>query len=718
MGIRKFSEVKIEYDQEYLNQPVINSIVPVNLKINKQCSIKNNKNEPNEEFYKWQLIYSLINSGMYSREFIGTEVSFPKGNKNSAPIKFDVAIFKSNKWFSHYAEYHKTKKQDELDWLRENLICVIEIKKENNKNIEIVYNQQLKPGMKEAENNYVLGMLYDTGKLYLFQKRADKFLRYDETLNRKGEKSTTKELSLDIPDAYYKIPSFDQLLKKYNYMPIDRSNRTVMDLDIISGALSSQLSDSIGNILKIMDAQSMTNERGYEILIQILALKIFDEKRSEDGLRNLELYIQDYESRKVDLLFFIRDKEREFIKLSDEDIQTFIKRLQALYDLASQKYHHILKDSIIAWNKEEHVRIIGEIVKQFQDYSFIRSDQTDLYQLVFYQFASEFSKANKGQFVTPIPVIEFIVDIINPKRGETIVDPTVGIADFLALAYNHSDSKLNDENLYGVDNDEHMIMLAQLNMLLNGDGNSNLQYKPDKGSLLWKFNSNGVLVDLDPKIHKNGNWDTWYDQTKLKKFDIVLTNPPFGEGRKYEPTTTQDREILELYELWNIARESNSIDPGLIFLENAYRVLNENGRIGIILSNSLASVKKWEKARNWLLEKVRIVAIFDLPANIFADTGVNTTVLIAYKPSAKQIDELKKKDYSIFVKNIEKVGYEVKTIKRTKYFEKLYLIDKKDFSYQVDSEGNAIIDEDFTKTVAEFKKWCLSQEEELKSKFL
>jgi type I restriction enzyme M protein len=413
-----------------------------------------------------------------------------------------------------------------------------------------------------------------------------------------------------------------------------------------------------------MDSQSMLNQRGYEILIQILALKIFDEKRcqelyvNEEENKKIDFYAQDYEIKKMDLLFYINDFEKDFIKISDEDIQAFIKRMRKLYNEASAKYHYILKENdeeTITWGKEEHIHIIGEIVKQFQDYSFILSSQTDLYQLVFYQFASEFSKAKNGQFVTPIPVIEFLVNVVNPKRAETVIDPTVGIADFLALSYKHSGSKLNDENLYGLDNDEQMIMLAQLNMLLNGDGNSNLKYKSDKGSITWKFDSRNELVELDPTLHKNGNWDNWGKQKQLKKFDIVLTNPPFGEGRKFEAKTENDKKIIQMYELWDIARDSNSIDLGLIFLENAYRVLNENGRMGIILSNSLASVDKWSKAREWLMRKMRIVALFDLPSNIFADTGVNTTIIIAYKPTEERLSELISQNYSIFIKDIKKM---------------------------------------------------------------
>ena len=724
--LKRFSTLKEQFDKEYGNKDAYIANVPVNLTLNKKCKIKSKNGDRNEEYYKWQFVYSIISSGLYNKEFIGVEVCLPKGNKNSAPIKFDAAVFKSNAWFEHYKNFHQTNSQDELDWLRNNIICVIEFKNENCKNVEVVYNQQLKPGIKEVDSAYAIGMLYDTEKLYIFRKKKDKIVRFDETLNKKGDDSGIKELSLDIPDAYSKIPSFNQIIKNIEYTPTDRSNRTVYDLDIITGAATNQLKDSVAAILKVMESQSMINERGYEILIQILALKIFDEKRSQEMYvdasdnRKLDFYAQEYELQKMDLLFYINDKERDFIKLSDEDIQEFIARMRKLYNQASAKYHYILKENdeeTITWGKESHIHIISEIVKQFQDFSFILSSQTDLYQLVFYQFASEFSKAKNGQFVTPIPVIDFLVNIVNPKRSETVIDPTVGIADFLALSYKRSGGKLNDDNLYGVDNDDQMIMLAQLNMLLNGDGNSNLKYKPDKGSITWKFDSRNELVELDPTLHKNGNWDNWGKQKQLKKFDVVLTNPPFGEGRKYEAKTASDKKIIEMYELWDIARDSNSIDLGLVFLENAYRILDENGRMGIILSNSLASVDKWAKAREWLMKKMRIVALFDLPSNIFADTGVNTTILVAYKPKQERLNALIEQNYNVFIKDIKKVGYEVKTSNRVKYFDKQYKLDD-DFSIKVDREGNPIIDEEFTDTLKEFQDWCLTQEKELQDIFL
>lgn len=716
-----FSEAKNEFDIKNGTTLFLKkSLIPVDGKYIENISLKGKKGEKNEEYYKWQFFYALINSGLCNKDFVGAEIYLPKGNKGSAPIKVDGVIFDETEWPEWYAKWRQAKDQTALDWLRKHALGVIEFKNENSKDTETVFNQQLKAAMKETENEFCLGILYDAERLYLFQKRNGSFLRLDESYNLRGEQSSTKDLSIHLTDAYTKLPSLDHLKKRILNVKIDRSKRTIDDLDIITGIYNTQLKDGISSILRVMDKVGMKNQRGYEILIQIMALKIYDEKRSARISSFLDFYKNTEEKEKLDLLFYVTEKEKNFSSLNDKEIQSFIKRMRTLYNEASQDYHYILNRDdaeTIVWKKPDHIRIMSEVVEQFQDYSFVKSHKTDLYQIVFYKFANEFSRTEKGQFVTPIPLIDFLVRIVNPRSSEKIIDPTSGIADFLSVSYVNSNSKLDDKNIYGVDNDEQMVMLAQLNMLLNGDGNAILRHKPDMGSITWKFDERGDLVELDPRIHKNGEWDNWHDETRLKKFDVVLTNPPFGEDRKYEPKTQREKEVIEMYELWNEARSSNWIDLGLVFLENSYRILKEGGRLGIVLSNSIASIDRWEEARKWLFEKMRIVALFDLPANVFADTGVNVTLVVAYKPSEQELQKLQKQDYSIFVKDIQKVGYEIRTIKRVKFFNPIYKIDETTFEVEQDKEGRPLLDEEFNDTVNEFKKWCLSQEKALQDLF-
>jgi type I restriction enzyme M protein len=284
-----------------------------------------------------------------------------------------------------------------------------------------------------------------------------------------------------------------------------------------------------------------------------------------------------------------------------------------------------------------------------------------------------------------------------------------------------------------MDIDEQMVMLATLNMLLNGDGNATIEAKSGYGSLLNKYDHKGDILELVPSMNQKGNWDERPDQNKLKKFDVVLTNPPFGEDRAFAPKDHRDLEMIQCYELWHLYsnkgetptenkkkkdKQANKIDLGIIFLENAYRILRENGRVGIVLSNSIASIDSHKIARKWLMDKMRIVAIFDLPANVFAETGVNTSIIVAYKPNEKELAKLKEQNYEVFFKGIEQVGYEVKTSKRVKFFSLNYKINYKNFEIEIDQEGRALLDEEFTETVVEFKKWCLKQEKSLQDIFI
>jgi type I restriction enzyme M protein len=155
-----------------------------------------------------------------------------------------------------------------------------------------------------------------------------------------------------------------------------------------------------------------------------------------------------------------------------------------------------------------------------------------------------------------------------------------------------------------------------------------------------------------------------------------------------------------------------------MFLENAYRVLKEDGRFGIVLSNSIASINRWAAVRQWLTEHMRIVALFDLPANVFAETGVNTSIIIAYRPKNKDLKKLRDSNYSIFVRDIKRVGYERRTAKRNVFFNPIYMLDERTFATRIDGAGNPVLDEEFSETLSEFRKWALGQEGTLQRLFV
>lgn len=714
---KTFTEAKVEFDKKHGNATGFECFLPVHLSIGKKTLFRKKDGSKNEQYYKWQFLYSIVNSGLFPKDLIGTEIHFPKGNKSSADIILDGAVFSDAIWYDKYKDYHKNNNAESLHWLRKHLIVAIEIKKEDNKNVSEIWDKQLKAYIKESEADFCLGILYDTERLYLFRKYNGKYLRYSEDYNTKGVDSGTKDMSLHLPDPYRNIPTFEKVVNWTASKSIDISKRSIDNLDIISGIQSTQINNAMSAILRRMDKLSLFDQKGFEILVQILSLKIFDEKRNEKQ-----------HSRKLD--FYIQPNEKEYKTLADKGIQSFIQRISNLIKDASGTYYRILQDNLLNLRNDKHIELLVEVVDQFQDYSFVKSQKTDLYQLVFYKFAGQFAKDKNAQFVTPLPLIDFLVNIVNPRNGETVVDPTVGIADFLSVSYVNSKSKLDDKNIFGMDIDDQMVMLATLNMLLNGDGNAKIVSQADGyGSLLTKFGNQDDSIQLIPSMNQKGNWDNRPDTKELKKFDVVLTNPPFGEDRAFVPKDSKDLDVIRCYELWSLygqkgdiqgknAKEATKIDKGVVFLENAYRILKENGRLGIVLSNSIASIDSHKVARQWLMDKMRIVALFDMPANVFAETGTPTTIIVAYKPSIIELNRLKEQNYEIFVRDIKKIGYEVKTSKRVKYFDWKYKINYDTFETEIDKDGNPILDEDFTQTIVDFRQWCLSQEKTLQNLFI
>ena len=89
-----FTAAKCRFDEQFANEDVLD-ITPVTVdgKIREHVQIRNIKGEPLEEYYKWQFITSLINSGLFAKDFIGAEVRFPKGSRTSHPLKDDKIDF-------------------------------------------------------------------------------------------------------------------------------------------------------------------------------------------------------------------------------------------------------------------------------------------------------------------------------------------------------------------------------------------------------------------------------------------------------------------------------------------------------------------------------------------------------------------------------------------------------------------------------------------------
>jgi type I restriction enzyme M protein len=231
------------------------------------------------------------------------------------------------------------------------------------------------------------------------------------------------------------------------------------------------------------------------------------------------------------------------------------------------------------------------------------------------------TKSGAGQYFTPRPLIQAIVDVMNPKPGQTICDPACGTGGFLLAAYEHIaqryallDQKqlthLRHEALHGWEIVDNTARLCVMNLYLHGIGTNGGQSPIRVGDSLI----------ADPKI----------------RFDIVLTNPPFGKKSsisfvKNASEAKRENESVVRTDFW-----ASTSNKQLNFLQHIKTVLNEeNGKAAVIVpDNVLFEGGAGEMIRRNLLREFDVHTLLRLPTGIFYAHGVKANVLFFDRKSA------------------------------------------------------------------------------------
>ena len=222
------------------------------------------------------------------------------------------------------------------------------------------------------------------------------------------------------------------------------------------------------------------------------------------------------------------------------------------------------------------------------------------------------SQGDAGQFRTPRHIIDFIVAIIDPKKGETVLDPACGTAGFLISSYKH-------------------ILAANT----DPQGGSTLT-PDDKGRLAANFKGYDISPDMvrlslvnlylhgfaDPHIFE---YDTLTSEERWNEYaDVVLANPPFmspkGGIRPHNRFSVQSKR------------------SEVLFVDYMAEHLMPSGRAGIIVPEGIIfqSQNAYKQLRKMLVEEY-LVAVVSLPAGVFNPySGVKTSILILDKSLAKK----------------------------------------------------------------------------------
>jgi type I restriction enzyme M protein len=225
------------------------------------------------------------------------------------------------------------------------------------------------------------------------------------------------------------------------------------------------------------------------------------------------------------------------------------------------------------------------------------------------------TKSGAGQYFTPRPLIDAIVECINPQPGEIICDPACGTAGFLLAAHDHinrSDKKLTrkqrtelaTKSLRGVELVDEVARLATMNLLLHGVGGNAENELP--------------IACKDSLI-----------EPPKAQVDVVVTNPPFGI--KGSVTYAQDERHAKDEGALTIVRPDfwvQTANKQLNFLQHVITLLKPGGRAAIIIpDNVLFEGGAAAVVRRRLLEACRVHTLLRLPTGLFYAQGVKSNVL-------------------------------------------------------------------------------------------
>ena len=232
----------------------------------------------------------------------------------------------------------------------------------------------------------------------------------------------------------------------------------------------------------------------------------------------------------------------------------------------------------------------------------------DSYEYLIANFASDAGK-KAGEFYTPKQVSTLLAKLVEPKEEDRIYDPTCGSGSLLLKAAHEVGSpnfSLNGQEVNG-----STWALARMNMFLHGRDNATIEWGDT----------------LNNPLHKEND--------SLKKFDVVVANPPFS----LDKWGAEDASSDQFERFWRGVPPKSKGDYA--FITHMVESLNEHGRAGVVLPHGVLFRGSSEgKIRQALIEENKLKAVVGLPANLFYGTGIPACILIFDKNKGENTDVL------------------------------------------------------------------------------
>jgi type I restriction enzyme M protein len=341
-------------------------------------------------------------------------------------------------------------------------------------------------------------------------------------------------------------------------------------------------------------------------LTWMIFLKIFDDREKE-----YELLDGDYKSplpKKYRWKSWATDPEgitgEELLEFVNNGLFPALKELQSSDNPMAYVIRASFED---AFNYMKSGQLIRQVINKLNEgFDFNRSDDRHVFNDIYEQILRDLQSAgNAGEYYTPRAVTQFMVDQVNPKLGEKVLDPACGTGGFLTCAIEHvrgkqvksiEDEETLQQSIHGVEKKQLPHLLCTTNMLLHGiDVPSNVRHENTLAR---------PLTDYGPK----------------DRVDIVVTNPPFGG---------MEEDGIEM----NFPESMRTRETADLFLVLIMRLLKEGGRAAIILPDgTLFGEGVKTRIKEKLLKECNLHTIVRLPNGVFAPyTSIKTNLLFFEK---------------------------------------------------------------------------------------
>lgn len=463
----------------------------------------------------------------------------------------------------------------------------------------------------------------------------------------------------------------------------------------------------------------------FEEVFKLIFTKLYDEYGSKKDKANIEFYLDqniddeervDYDKLKESLIGLNDKKFRvmEFRNTGQTDTE-LKNKIQELFDEAKNQWTGVFPDSSNFELSDSHLSVC---ISSFQDVKLFNSNLLVVDE-AFEYLVNKSAKGEKGQFFTPRHVIDMCVQMLNPKRGEYMIDTASGSCGFPVhtifklTGHLFTNAEIPEEekqhvlNIFGIDFDEKTVRVARTLNLIAGDGETNVLHLNTLDFDRW-----------NDKTEKDKKWINTYgkgfnrleklrsekDEDKHFNFDILMANPPFAGDIK-------ESRILHQYELGfkENGKAQSKVGRDILFIERNLDFLKPGGRMAIVLPQGRFNNTSDKHIREFIAQHGRILAVIGLHGNSFKPhTGTKTSVLFVQKWD----DELcpKVDDYPIFFAVSEKGG-------KDNSGDYIY-VNNGNGQYKLDKNGHLIVDHDLHNHDGElqdgiaeaFIEWAKSEE--------